>query len=496
MMAGPLQALFKRRAKPANQRPVRRVFRLANSGNSSNETGATLSPLHEAAGEKRRQAKWQPHVSGPRREHQNNAIILRRSRDVWRNNALARGIINMLVSDTVVTGIHPILPQQYSQVTAFWNDWQANASPFAPHDFPAIQAHTMRALAVDGEVLVHLFDEGDSVALRVVESDCLASHVFSHNKSIKIQDGIETDMHGRRLAYHVTVAHPGDGDWDGSVERVPAKNMLHVYRCDRPGQIRGVPWLAPALPRLKLIDDLDDAQLERQRIANLFAAFIIKPEMGMHTPMSPVDGNDQNEDTPDSPEPLGLEPGILQELYNGEDIKFSQPPPPMADYAGYLQTEISIICAALGIPHQMLTGQFEGANDRVMRVLLTRYARQIDQIVNQILIPRLCMPVWRAVMDQARLSGTITASRKNIMRPQWPVPAWEYMHPVQDVQAKRLAMESGLVARHDLILQRGGNPAHVDNAITADPIQQAMMAAAQKAPIPTSTTENPPGEEA
>jgi capsid protein len=31
--------------------------------------------------------------------------------------------------------------------------------------------------------------------------------------------------------------------------RVPAERVLHIYRVDRPGQVRGVPWLAPAITR-------------------------------------------------------------------------------------------------------------------------------------------------------------------------------------------------------------------------------------------------------
>uniref|UniRef100_A0A7C4LLG5 Phage portal protein n=1 Tax=Schlesneria paludicola TaxID=360056 RepID=A0A7C4LLG5_9PLAN len=32
-------------------------------------------------------------------------------------------------------------------------------------------------------------------------------------------------------------------------DRIPATSVLHWFRCDRPGQARGVPDILPALPR-------------------------------------------------------------------------------------------------------------------------------------------------------------------------------------------------------------------------------------------------------
>jgi len=62
-------------------------------------------------------------------------------------------------------------------------------------------------------------------------------------------DGIVFDAAGNPVEYHVLRDHPGDGyhaarDYD----RVPAEAVLHWFRCDRPGQARGVPDILPALP--------------------------------------------------------------------------------------------------------------------------------------------------------------------------------------------------------------------------------------------------------
>jgi capsid protein len=69
----------------------------------------------------------------------------------------------------------------------------------------------------------------------------------------QIRCGIEFDKIGRRVAYHFYRKHPGDNtdqSGKGEIVRVPASEILHLYRPQRPGQIRGVPWISPALVKL------------------------------------------------------------------------------------------------------------------------------------------------------------------------------------------------------------------------------------------------------
>jgi capsid protein len=62
--------------------------------------------------------------------------------------------------------------------------------------------------------------------------------------------------------------------------RIPAKKVLHVFRQEQAGQIRGVPRLAPAMIPLKMLDDYDDAELERKRTAALFCGFVTENASG------------------------------------------------------------------------------------------------------------------------------------------------------------------------------------------------------------------------
>jgi lambda family phage portal protein len=78
-----------------------------------------------------------------------------------------------------------------------------------------------------------------------------------------VREGIEYNVIGQRVAYWLFPEHPGSTRRMARVytsRRVPASEILHIYRQDRPGQMRGVSWFAPVAMAMQ---DLADAQRAR-----------------------------------------------------------------------------------------------------------------------------------------------------------------------------------------------------------------------------------------
>jgi lambda family phage portal protein len=146
-----------------------------------------------------------------------------------------------------------------------------------------------------------------------------------------IFEGVEFDKDGRRVAYHLFTEHPGGGvTWRlPQTRRIPAADVLHVYRVDRPGQVRGVPWCAPVMMTLWDLHDFEDAELVRQKIAACFAVFLkgatpetnLAQQQGAHHTRSGtlIDR---------------LEPGLIQRLPAGS----SRFPPPRRSQAAFAIT--------------------------------------------------------------------------------------------------------------------------------------------------------------
>ncbi|GIX15411.1 MAG: hypothetical protein KatS3mg118_3370 [Paracoccaceae bacterium] len=98
----------------------------------------------------------------------------------------------------------------------------------------------------------------------------------------RIRCGIEFDRIRPRVAYHFRRRHPGDSTDQGGGDPGDGARARRGTCCTsiRPidaGQIRGVPHIAPAMVRLFLLDQYDDAELDRKKTAAMFAGFITKP---------------------------------------------------------------------------------------------------------------------------------------------------------------------------------------------------------------------------
>ena len=146
------------------------------------------------------------------------------------------------------------------------------------------------------------------------------------------------------------------GDGGMSTVRVDASEIIHMFRPLRPGQIRGEPWLARALVKLHELDQYDDAELVRKKTAAMFAGFI--------TRLSPEDSLLGEGSADASGVALsGLEPGTMQILEPGEDIKFSQPADVGGSYSEFLRMQFRAVAAAMGVTYEQLTGDLTQTGD-------------------------------------------------------------------------------------------------------------------------------------
>ena len=258
------------------------------------------APIHEAAGGGRRAMAWMPGNPGAVAAMLATSNELRvKSRDLVRRNAWANAGIEAFVANAVGTGIKPQSTAQDETfrvaVQALWRDWTEEADATGQTDFYGLQALAARAMCEGGECLIRLRprrpEDGLVVPLQLqlLEAEHLPLTLNTELPTGNvIRSGIEFDAMGRRVAYHLYRSHPEDGrlspmsaQGGQDTVRVPAAEIMHLYRVLRPGQIRGEPWLSRALVKLNELDQYDDAELVRKNTAALFAGFI--------TRQSPVD---------------------------------------------------------------------------------------------------------------------------------------------------------------------------------------------------------------
>jgi lambda family phage portal protein len=281
--------------------------------------------------------------------------------------------------------------------------------------------------------------------------------------------GIELDRIGRRVAYHFHRTHPGDVRQQGVGElvRVPAEQVCHVFHPVAEGQIRGVPWVAPAMVRLWLLDQYDDAELDRKKVAAMFAGFVTRPGP------DDVMGEDSAQKDQDGAALIGLQPGTMQLLLPGEDIKFSDPADVGGSYEAFQYRTLLACCSAMGVPYTNVTGDLRQANYSSLREGKLEFRRRIEQFQHGTLIYQLCRPVWQRWLRDAVLAGALelpdfAQNPAPYFAVKWIPPKWDWVDPLKDRKAEIEAIDAGLKSRSDVIESEGYDAEEVDRRIAAD----------------------------
>lgn len=442
-----------------------------------------LRNSYEGAGQGRRAQGW----DAP--EAALNAVAIpalptlrRRARAAVRNDPYAFSAISKRVSNIIGTGITPRARISDADIRTalnlLWEDWADEADADERTDFYGLQAVVARVVEESGECFVRLRqrrrEDGFAVPLQLqvlAPEFCPVDRNFTTRRGNVVRAGIEFDQVGKRVAYWMYKSHPGDyraaGAAYNELHRIPADQVLHIFEPLEGGQLRGVPRLAPVLLRLKSLDSYDDAVLFRQEVSNLFAGFITKPRQEGGPPvLDPVTGLPVQLDRDGTPM-AAMEPGTLQELLEGEEIEFSDPPDAGNTYVDFMRQQLQAAAVGADLPYELLTGDMGDISDRVLRVLLNEFRRRIEQLQFSVYVFQLCRPVRAAWLDAAVLSGAIALpdyaiKRREYLRTRWVPQGWAYIHPVQDVQGKLLEIGGGLASRSEHVLRTGYDSEQID----------------------------------
>jgi len=436
----------------------------------------------EGAMSQRRLRGWQPPL-----ENINSLIasggprLLARSRELVVTNGYAANACEAFASNLVGDGIKPSSliedPALRDQVQRLWLAWTDEADADGLTDFYGLQAMVAREMFVAGECFVRLRPRRAEDGLLVpIQLQLLQSEMLPFEKteaaanSNRIRCGIEFNAIGRRVAYHFRRRHPGDSTDQGMVTpetvRVPAEDVLHIYRPIDAGQIRGLPHVAPAMVRLFLLDQYDDAELDRKKTAAMFAGFITKtaPEEQL---MGEIEATD------DSGATVSLEPGTLQVLLPGEDVKFSSPADVGGGYEAFQYRTLLSVSASLGLPYHLVTGDVRQANYSSLRAELVEFRRRVEQLQHGVVAHQLCRPVWARWLETAVLSGALdlpdfARSAAHYRPVNWIPPRWDWVDPLKDIQAQVLAMEAGIISRRKVVEATGYDVEEIDRENAAD----------------------------
>jgi len=335
------------------------------------------------------------------------------------NSPYARRIINVLARDVIGTGprlqMHLDDTEANRIVEREFRIWSATINLARKLNL------ARKAKAGDGEAFLFLAENlglpDDVVPLDVVPIECdrITTPVFKRGRPGKSTvDGIEFDAYGNPAFYHVLKSHPGDSLTSLMLdyESRPARDVIHWFAADRPGQHRGIPEITAALPRL----------VEFRRWTN---AVIDAAQNAAH--LSPVFYTEQTlADDEEIPAPLDvieLERDVATVApygYKIGGVKAEHPATTHRDFARVILTEIG---ACFEMPYNIAVGDSSDYNYASGRLDHQAYFKKIRDDRHECEITVLDR-ILKAFIETGRYR--FAGVRPDLLLQQWRAHTWEW----------------------------------------------------------------------
>lgn len=391
-----------------------------------------------------------------------------RSRYERDNNSYCKGIVLTLANDIIGTGPRrQVLTdnqdsnRQVEREFALWCEEIDLANKLRTLEMSRI---------VDGEGFA-LFTNNPALTgpvtldLKLVEAEQVTSFATLNYDPLQV-DGIRFDKYGNAKTYFVLPYHPGGALQFFSVadpDLIPAAQVLHWMRVERPGQARGIPDLTPSLPLF--------AQLRRYTLATLMAAEIAA-ELTMFMESNLPAGSDGIA-VKEQFELVDLVRGMMTTLPSGWKANWTRPEQPTSTYGEFVDKILREILNCLEMPFGLGVGDFSGSNYSSGRLDVQRYQRKVKN--QRASMNRLLNRIFAAWLEEAMYVPGLLPPNLPPFRQlagTWHWDGFDYVDPVKEAQAIDIGLKNYSMTLDDVYSTRGQE---VNEALAKIAASNALM---------------------
>lgn len=420
------------------------------------------------------------------------------SSDLVRNEALPAGIIAANATAVVGTGVVP-----QSRVNAKYlgitqdeaDDWQTKAEAIfnqaadkthwdaeRKQTFWQQQALIQRSMKERGDVFAlrrYIPRAGKTLGLcvQIVEGDRVSTPETAQNDypGRDIRAGCERDSDGAAVAWHVSKMHPGERYMARPAQeamkwsRITAFDdngdpiILPVIPIVRPGQTRGVPYLAPVIEMLKQLTRYAEAEIAAAVVSGMLAVMVKSP--AATGPLAGLGGGVPGMVVGQNPATVQnvtrLQSGMILDLKPGEDIEVVSSTRPNTAFDPFVTAVLRQVGAALEIPFEILVKHFTSSYSASRAALLEFWRFVLKE--RDFLVVSFCQPCWEWAISEAVAKGLLSAPRffDDPMRRaawlgcDWVGPGIPHLDPLKEANAAKAWNSLGIWSLQDISAQQG-----------------------------------------
>lgn len=381
-----------------------------------------------------------------------------RSRTMVRDSAIAKRYCSLFPENVVgdkgiqlsprpLTNDGVVDQQLKDQILEAWRRWgqPEHCTVDGRLGLVELQQAITRLEPMDGEVLLRLVDGvGEfGFAVQILDPDQLDEtlNVEPNQGRPLIRQGVEFDALGRPVAYWIWDGHPKDTS-RGERKRIPAGDVIHLFKPFRPGAARGIPWLHAALRNINMLEGYAEATLVAARISA--------------SAMGAISGIEDGEDAV-TDLPLEMDPGKYFLLPEGAKAELLDPKHPTTSYSEFYKSNVRAIAQAGGVSYTSLSGDLEAVNYSSIRAGLLS-ERDLYRMEQQRLIRYVLRRIYLRWLRMAQLSRQLPISALQLAkaeRVEWMPRGFPWVDPLKDIEALRAGIALGIDSRTDAAADRG-----------------------------------------
>lgn len=325
-----------------------------------------------------------------------------------------------------------------------------------------VELIAIAAVATDGECLIR-FVTGTAYkygfALQPIEADRLDTQLNrdSVNGGNSIVMSVELDPFEKPVAYYILTKHPSETTvtfGNRKYERIPADEIIHLFKPERIAQSRGIPWMHSAMRRLGMVAGYEEAELVAARGG--------ASKMGFYYTET---GEEYKGDDKDANGNLiqEVEPGTIEQLPKNVRFEAYDPQHPTGAYNYFLRGTLRGASAGLNVAYTSLTGDLEAVNYSSIRTGLIE-ERENWRMLQGWFVEHFMVPVYERWLSAALTRGLIVNEvgvklplhkKEKFLNVKWQTRGWAWVDPLKDQQASALAVSSGHMTNSAVVAAQG-----------------------------------------
>lgn len=407
-------------------------------------------------------------------------FLIARSRHAIRNNGWAAAALNSFKTNMSTIGItwKDEKGRTHKVMQKLWEEFTKNPSWDGRGTFNTFQDTTNSIFFSDGEVIARTTIKKRRnitvpLALQLIDTSFLPPGYYDYTNNIR--NGIQF-VDGTPSAYYFMKGFNDEIFPTPSVKpiSVDASEIIHCFIRNRANQWRGIPFLAPVLISLYLLEDLADAVVHKQISSSSLSMFVKNSNnnaaASVGTTMSrlvPTFSNDPKDPVIKEIKIAESQSSGVIYLNDGEEIQSFQGEDVGDNLHKLIRTELLKVAKTSYTTYESLTGDLTGISFSGIKGSNLELQKGISHIQKIYMIDLILRPICYKFQQLAEIY-----SDKRVLNavPNFELPEFESIDQLDRLKTKVLELQAGLGSYSEELGRRLLTPEQIqeDRKLLAD----------------------------